>query len=314
MTAPEVGFIGLGIMGGGMTRNLIATGHRIAVWNRTPGKAEPLADAGAVVAADPADLAARCDLVLICVSDTPDVEAVVTGERGLLDGLRPGSLVVDHSTISPAATRRLAALLAARGAGWIDAPVSGGSEGAARGTLSVMAGGDAADLERARPVMEAYAAKIVHVGPVGAGQLVKLVNQVLVVVTGMGVAEALLFAQGAGLDLPATLEAVKDGAAASWMLSNRGPQMIARDWRPGFTIDLQEKDLRLVMEAADELGVPLPATALVFQLYRALQQRGLGAEGNHALVKALEALSGIEVGGPRAEASGPGTAEPSAPV
>lgn len=299
MTEPEVGFIGLGIMGGGMARNLLAKGHPTVVWNRTAERTRPFAASGAAVAAGPADLAARCGVVLLCVSDTPDVEAVVTGDGGVLDGLRPGSVVVDHSTISPAATRRLAALVAERGAAWIDAPVSGGSEGAARGTLSVMAGGDADVLARVRPVMEAYATKIVHVGPVGAGQLVKLVNQVLVVVTGLGVAEALLLAEGAGLDLTATLEAVKDGAAASWMLANRGPQMIARDWRPGFTIDLQEKDLRLVMEAADELGVPLPATALVFQLYRALQQRGLGAEGNHALVKALEALSGIEVGGGR---------------
>ena len=144
--------------------------------------------------------------------------------------------------------------------------------------------------------MEAYGKTITHVGGQGAGQMVKLVNQILVVVAGWAVGEALLFAQGAGLDLTRTLEAVEGGGAGSWMLSNRGPQMIARDWRPGFTIDLQQKDLRLVLDAADEIGVPTPATALVFQMYRALQYQGIGAEGNHALVKALEQMAGITVG------------------
>jgi 3-hydroxyisobutyrate dehydrogenase len=177
----------------------------------------------------------------------------------------------------------------------VDAPVSGGSEGAERGTLAIMAGGDAADIVRARPVMEAYGKSITHVGPVGSGQMVKQVNQVLVVINGLAVSEALLLAKAGGLDLDATIEAVKGGGAGSWMLANRGPQIVDRDWRPGFTIDLQQKDLRLVLESADELAVPLPATSLVFQLYRALQRRGLGAEGNHALVKALEELAGLEV-------------------
>jgi 3-hydroxyisobutyrate dehydrogenase len=233
---------------------------------------------------------------MVCVSDTPDVEQVVLGPGGLLDGLTPGSLVVDHSTISPRATRALADAVAAKGAHWLDAPVSGGSEGAARGTLSIMVGGDPADLERARPYLEAYGTAVTHVGPTGAGQMAKLVNQILVVVTQQGVGEALLLAQAGGLDLGRTIDAVKGGAAGSWMLANRGPQMARRDWRPGFTIDLQQKDLRLVLEAADELGVPLPGTALVFQLYRALQQQGLGAEGNHALVKALEQIAGITLG------------------
>jgi len=159
-----------------------------------------------------------------------------------------------------------------------------------------MVGGDPRQLERARPYLEAYGRTITHVGPTGAGQMAKLVNQILVVVTQQGVGEALLLAQAGGLDLGRTIDAVKGGAAGSWMLANRGPQMARRDWRPGFTIDLQQKDLRLVLEAADELGVPLPGTALVFQLYRALQQRGLGAEGNHALVKALEEVCGITLG------------------
>jgi len=157
-----------------------------------------------------------------------------------------------------------------------------------------MVGGERAQLDRARPYLEAYSAVITHVGPVGAGQLVKLVNQILVVGNQLASSEALLFAEAAGLDLTDTLNAVKGGAAGSWMLTNRGPQMIEGDWRPGFTIDLQQKDLRLVLAAADELGVPLPGTALIFQLYRALQRMGLGEEGNHALIKALQMMAGID--------------------
>jgi 3-hydroxyisobutyrate dehydrogenase len=184
----------------------------------------------------------------------------------------------------------------ALGAHWLDAPISGGSEGAAKGTLSIMVGGDAAQLERAMPYLKVMGKTITHVGEQGAGQKVKLVNQILVVGTQLAVSEALMFAQAGGLDLEKTLEAVKGGAAGSWMLSNRGPQMIARDWRPGFTIDLQQKDLRLVLEAADQLGMPAIGTSLVFNLYRTLQAQGLGAEGNHALVKALEKMTGVELG------------------
>lgn len=295
--APVAGYVGLGIMGAGMARNLLRAGLRVVVWNRTASRAEALEPAGAEVAGSPAEVARRSDIVMICVSDTPDVREVIEGPDGLLEGLDEGMLVVDHSTISPAVTRDLADAVAGRGAAWLDAPVSGGSEGAERGTLSIMVGGEAGDLDRARPLLEAYGSTITHVGPVGSGQMVKLVNQVLVVVTQLAVSEGLLLAEAGGLDLDATLGAVTGGAAGSWMLANRGPQMVRRDWRPGFTIDLQEKDLRLVLEAADELGVPLPGTALVFQLYRALQSRGLGSDGNHALVKALEEMCGIEVGG-----------------
>lgn len=293
---PVAGYIGLGIMGAGMARNLLRAGHRVVVWNRTASRSEALGPDGAEIAESPAEVARRSDVVMICVSDTPDVREIVEGPDGLLEGLGEGMLVIDHSTISPAVTRELAEVVGGRGAAWLDAPVSGGSEGAERGTLSIMVGGEAADLEQARPLLEAYGSTITHVGPVGSGQMVKLVNQVLVVVTQLAVSEGLLLAEAGGLDLDATLGAVTGGAAGSWMLANRGPQMIERDWRPGFTIDLQQKDLRLVLESADELGVPLPGTALVFQLYRALQQRGLGSDGNHALVKALEEMCGIEVG------------------
>jgi 3-hydroxyisobutyrate dehydrogenase len=298
MMTEGVGFIGLGIMGSGMSRNLVSAGFDLTVWNRTPAKAQPLAAAGARVAASPADVARGCGVVFVCVSDTPDVEQVVLGDQGIVEGAAPGCLIIDMSTISPSATRSVAARLAERDVRFLDAPVSGGSEGAARGTLSIMVGGDAADLDRARPYLAAIGSTITHVGPVGAGQTCKLVNQVLVVVTMLGVAEALLLAQAGGLNLERAIQAVEGGAAGSWMLSNRGTQAIARDWRPGFSIDLQQKDLRLVLETADALGVPLLATSNVFQLYRTLQAAGLGHEGNHALVKALERLSGKTLGTP----------------
>ena len=292
----RIGFIGLGIMGAGMASNLIDKGYDVVVWNRTASRMDPLVTAGATAATSPSEVGRLCPIVMICVSDTPDVEAVLHSDSGLSTGLSAGSLVIDHSTISPGATVGFAEEVASLGGSWIDAPVSGGAEGAAKGTLSIMVGGSEADVERARPYMEAFGATITHVGPVGSGQQVKIVNQILVVVTQLAVSEALLFAQAAGLDLEATLDAVKGGAAGSWMLANRGPQMIERDWRPGFTIDLQQKDLRLALEAADAVGSPIPGTALVFQLYRALQNEGLGGEGNHALVKTLEKMSGIEVG------------------
>ncbi len=300
---PErIGFIGLGIMGRGMAANILRAGFELRVWNRTRRRMEPLTAQGAIAADSPADLAANSDIIITCVSDTPDVEAVLLGEHGVIHGARPGALVIDMSTISPQATRAIAERLKERGVQMLDAPVSGGSEGAERGTLSIMVGGDAEQLARARPVLEAMGKTITHVGGQGDGQMVKLVNQILVVGNALAMSEALLFAQAGGLDLEKTLNAVAGGAAGSWMLSNRGPQIIRRDWRPGFTIDLQQKDLRLALEAADQLGVPALATSMVFNLYRALQQAGLGSEGNHALIKALERLSGIEVGSKRREA------------
>lgn len=291
----NVGFIGLGIMGQGMAANLLRAGFPLTVWNRTAAKMEPLVAAGAQPAASPADLASRSTIVVLCVSDTPDVEAVLLGPDGVLAGAQPGSLVVDCSTISPEATRRLAQILAAQGIGMLDAPVSGGSEGAARGTLSIMVGGNEADFRRALPVLQAMGKQITHVGDHGAGQTVKLMNQILVVGHALAMSEAFLFGQAHGVDLEKALTALTAGAAGSWMLSHRGPQILRRDWRPGFTIDLQQKDLRLVLAAADATGVPVPATALIFQLYRTLQARGLGGEGNHALIKALEHLAGFEV-------------------
>jgi 3-hydroxyisobutyrate dehydrogenase len=223
------------------------------------------------------------------------VEAVILGENGVIHGARPGSLVVDHSTISPQATKMLATALAEQGVAMLDAPVSGGSEGAAKGALSIMVGGAPADFARALPVFQAMGKAITHVGPNGAGQTVKLVNQVLVVGNCLAMCEALMFAQAGDVDLEKTFNAISQGAAGSWMFTNRAPQIMRRDWRPGFTVDLQQKDLRLVLNAADDFGVPLPGTSLIFQFYRTLQAQGLGSEGNHALVKALEHLAGFAI-------------------
>lgn len=292
----QIGFIGLGIMGRGMTNNLLKAGHKVMVWNRTAARMDEFAAAGAQTASSPAELAAQCDVILICVSDTPDVEEVLFGENGVSAGVKSGALVVDHSTISPQKTVEMAKRLNTQGVAYLDAPVSGGSEGAKNGTLSIMVGGEAVDFERAMPILQAYGKTITHVGAQGAGQMAKLVNQILVVVNQLAASEALLFAQAGGLDLAKTIDAVKGGAAGSWMLANRGPQMIVRDFRPGFTIDLQQKDLRLVLEAADEMGIPLIATSMVFQMYRTLQAQGLGGDGNHGLVKALEKMMNVELG------------------
>ncbi|MGB9737520.1 NAD(P)-dependent oxidoreductase [Chloroflexus sp.] len=294
----RIGFIGLGIMGRGMAANILRAGFPLTVWNRTPERADEFVAAGAQLATSPADLAARSDIVISCVSDTPDVEAVLFGPQGAVEGARAGMLMIDMSTISPQGAQQFAARLAERGIGFLDAPVSGGSEGAARGTLSIMVGGPADLVERAMPVFQAMGKTITHVGGHGAGQTVKLVNQILVVGTMLAISEAFVFAQASGVDLEKALTAVSGGAAGSWMLSNRGPQVIRRDWRPGFTIDLQQKDLRLVLAAADAVGAPMLVTSTVFHLYRTLQAAGLGHEGNHALIKALERLTGIEVGHP----------------
>ena len=293
----RVGFVGLGIMGTGMARNLLRAGFAVRVWNRTASRMQPLVDEGAAAANSPADAARESEVTIVCVSDTPDVEAVILGDDGVIHGASPDSLVIDTSTISPDATRSIASALAARGIRMLDAPISGGSEGAARGTLSIMIGGAAEDVERAMPLFEAMGKTITHVGDQGAGQMAKLVNQVLVVGNTLAMCEALLLAQAGGIDLQKVIAAVSPGAGGSWMFINRAPQIIARDWRPGFTIDLQQKDVRLVLQAADQLGVPLPSTSQIFQMYRTLQSRGLGAEGNHALIKAFEHLAGLEIGG-----------------
>jgi 3-hydroxyisobutyrate dehydrogenase-like beta-hydroxyacid dehydrogenase len=289
----SVGFIGLGIMGRGMAANLLRAGRAITVYNRTAERAAPFADQGAVVARTPRSVGEGSDLVFICVSDTRDVEEVIFGSDGLAEGLKPGSLVVDTSTVSPTATTGWADQLRERGIGFLDAPISGGSEGAQQGTLSIMVGGAEQDFTRALPHLQRMGSTITHVGPVGHGQVTKLVNQILVVSNMLGVAEALMFAQASGLDLGKAVAAVEGGAGGSWMLSKRAPQVIDDDWSPGFRVDLQQKDLRLVLEAANELQMPMLATSLISQLYQPLLREGRAGDGNHALADTVARLAGL---------------------
>lgn len=295
-TGLRVGFVGLGIMGAPMLRNLLRAGFEVVAWNRSPGRLVTAVADGASRGASPADVAARSDIVITCVTASADVETVMLGVGGVAEGVRPDSVVIDMSTIAPEVTRRVGAALEAQGASLLDAPVSGGEQGAIAGTLSIMVGGSAEALERARPVLEAMGRTITHCGPSGAGQTVKLCNQIAVVLNNLAMAEALVFCSKSGVDPSVMLAAITQGAAGSWQLSNLGPRVVARDFAPGFKVALQQKDLRLALEAAHQLQLPLPGTALVHQLFAAVEAAHGGEIGTQALVRALEALSGVEVG------------------
>lgn len=283
----KLSFAGMGIMGSPMSRNLLRAGHEVTVWNRTPDKCEPARAEGAAVAPSLPDLARSAEVVLICVSDTPDVEAVLFGEGGLAEGLSAGQVVVDMSTISPQATEDFAGRLADMGVEMLDAPVSGGEAGAVNATLTIMCGGKPEVFERVRPAFEAMGKNIVHCGPQGSGQRVKAVNQVICALNILAVSEGLLFAQRMGLDVEMVHEVVSSGAAASWMLSQLGPKMIAGDWAPGFMIRLQAKDLRIASAAMDAAGGVLEGTALATRLFNEAAEESLGGEGTQALVKLL---------------------------
>jgi 3-hydroxyisobutyrate dehydrogenase len=291
----RVGFIGLGIMGMPMAHNLIKAGFGVVVYNRTASKTERIVSEGARKADSPRELASEASVVITIVSDTPDVESVILGENGVIEGIKPDSVVIDMSTISPQATLGIAARLGEKGVHMLDAPVSGGEQGAINGALSIMVGGDAEVLKRCQPIFEAMGKNIIHVGSNSMGQTVKLMNQILVAGTLNAVVEALVFAQKSGVDLEKAISAVEGGAAGSWQLTNMAPRIIRRDFDPGFMINLMQKDLNLVMETAGELGVPLLATTFVQQMFYSLQSAGEGKSGTQALVKAMERLTGVEV-------------------
>jgi 3-hydroxyisobutyrate dehydrogenase len=291
----HIGFIGLGIMGKPMARNLLKAGYPLTVWNRSQPSIDELARDGASPGSSPEDVARQSDVVITMVTDSPDVEKVAIGPRGIIEGARPGLVHIDMSTISPAVTRRIAARLAEKGIEMLDAPVSGGDTGAQAGTLSIMVGGKDEVFERCRPIFEVLGRTIVYCGPSGAGQTVKLCNQIVVALNNLAMCEALLFATKAGVDTRRMLEAVGAGAASSWALLNLAPRILARDFRPGFKVAHQQKDLRLALETAEQQAIPLPGTSLVHQLFAAVEAEGLGAEGTQALVKALEKLAGAEV-------------------
>jgi 2-hydroxy-3-oxopropionate reductase len=293
----RIGFIGLGIMGRPMALNLRKAGYELTVYNRTPGKTEELEAAGAEVAASPRAAAAEAEVIIAIVTDTPDVEAVLFGPDGVAEGASAGSVFIDMSTISPDATRDFAARLAEQGVDYLDAPVSGGDVGAVAGTLSIMVGGEAAVVERCRPVFEAMGRRITHVGPVGAGQTVKACNQILCAGHMMAMCEALTLAASAGLNLDTLLEAVTGGAANSWALEHLGPKIAHGDLDPGFMVDLLQKDLNIVMNAAKEATLPLPGTATAVQLFRAAQAAGHGRLGTQAMITAYEQIAGRRVQG-----------------
>lgn len=295
MADTTVGFIGTGLMGLPMARNLMKAGFRLRVFTRTKSRAEPLLQEGALWTDSPGEAAEGAEFVITMVSDTPDVREVLLGEKGVAFRAAPGTVVIDMSTISPSATRQMAADLAARGIHMLDAPVSGGVKGAIEGTLSIMVGGREDVLERARPVLEAMGSRIVHCGPNGSGQMTKLCNQIAVANHMVAAAEALVLARKAGLDPHAMIQAIGAGAAGSWVINVLGPKMVDHDFAPGFMIKLLQKDLRLVMDAASELGTPLPGTALAHQLYAALEAEGRGDDGTQALIRVFERLAGLEV-------------------
>jgi 3-hydroxyisobutyrate dehydrogenase len=294
MDAKErVGFAGLGTMGAAMAANLARAGFPLTVWNRTPGRAAALVELGATEAATPAALAASSDVVVTCVRDSPDVEAVVFGPDGLAEGFRPGSLLVDCSTISPVAARDLAERLEDGGVRMVDAPVSGGSEGAVNGTLTIMVGGEAADLERARPVLDAMGKTITHLGPIGAGQVTKAVNQVILAGTYLGVAEGIVLALKSGVDPQQVVAALMGGAAGSWVLQNRSGRMIDDDYPLGFKLELHRKDLAIALDLARDAGATLPVAALAATFEDGLIGQGHGEDDNSALARVVRQLSGL---------------------
>jgi 3-hydroxyisobutyrate dehydrogenase len=281
-------------MGGAMAANAARAGLEVSTWNRTPGRAPELADLGITAASTPAELAAASDIVITMVSDTPDVEAVLFGAGGVAAGARPGTLVVDMSTISPSATRDFASRLANQDVAMLDAPVSGGSEGAKKGTLSIFVGGDAADLERARPVLQSLGTTITHVGPIGAGQAVKAVNQVILAGTYLGVAEGIVLALKSGLDVDQVVGALSGGAAQSWVLTNRSGRMKDNDYPLGFKVALHRKDLGIALGLARELGASLPISALCEAIEAGLMGQGHADDDMSAVARSIRALSGLE--------------------
>ena len=289
----RVGFVGLGTMGGAMAANVARAGFEVTAWNRTPGRAAELGELGVRLAGSPAEVAAASEILVTIVSDTPDVEAVLFGEAGVASGAPRGSLVVDMSTISPSATRAFAARLASGGVAMLDAPVSGGSEGAKKGSLSIFVGGDPADLERVRPVLAAMGTTITHVGPIGAGQAVKAVNQVILAGAYLGVAEGIVLAIKAGLDVEQVVAALSGGAAQSWVLSNRSGRMLENDYPLGFKVALHRKDLGIALQLARETGASLPISALCEQIEAGLIGKGHGDDDVSAVARAIRELSGL---------------------
>ena len=290
MAGEKIGFIGTGIMGEPMVRNLLKAGYHVTVHNRTKSKTEKLLSEGAVWAENPAGAAYDSDIVITCVTDTTDVQSVLLGKGGVIESARLGLICIDMSTISPAATKEMCDTLAAKGVTFLDAPVSGGQIGAIEKKLSIMVGGDKKAFDKVRHILEAMGRTITYCGGSGCGQMTKLVNQVMAIHTIMSIAEGFAFAEKAGLDLQTTLDVTSAGAAGSHSLKALGPKILAGDFKPAFMVDLQLKDLRLVMEYAEQLKQPLPGTALAKELLSVLKAQGRGRDGTQALVDVIRSL------------------------
>lgn len=284
---PSIGFVGLGSMGAPMVRNLLRHGHAVTVWARRPEAMTPLLDVGAEGAASPSDVAARTDMTITMVTDTRAVEDVILGDQGIVRGARRGAMVIDHSTIAPDASRRIAAELAARDIDMLDAPVSGGTAAAKAGALTIMVGGPEAALQRAEPILSSYAKVIVHIGPNGAGQVAKACNQICTVVNQLAAAEAMLLAERAGVDPRRVKDALMGGFAASRMLDLQAPKMIARNFDGQIESRLHHKDMLIVLEMARNLGIELPASRVAAEVLIALQERGGARQDSAAIFNVL---------------------------
>ena len=293
----RVGFIGLGLMGKPMARNLMKAGYPLTVHNRSRGPVDELAAEGATPATSPKEVAGQVDVVITCLPDSPDVEQVVLGPNGIVEGGRPGLTVIDMSTIAPATAVRIADELAQHGMRWLDAPVSGGDIGAQQGTLSIMVGGDEAVFNDCLDLFQAMGKNIVHVGGNGAGQVAKACNQIVVAGTMAAMGEALVLAAKAGADVARVVEAIRGGAARCWALEVRAPQILRRDLKPGFKAHMQYKDLNIVLDAGKTYQVPLPVTGTVRELYTAMMAAGRGELDTSAVVTVLEDLAHVQVRG-----------------
>ena len=288
-----IGFIGLGIMGRPMAKNLIKAGHSLVVHSRSRPPVEDVVAAGAKAAANAREVAAQSDVVITMLPNSPDVELVTLGRNGIIEGARSGQTFVDMSTISPIVSKKVGAALAEKGVKMLDAPVSGGEQGAINAALSIMVGGDKAVFDAVMPIFQAMGKTITHLGPLGAGGFTKLANQIIVAVNLTALAEALTLAKKAGLDRDLTLTALAGGLAGSKCLEQKRANYVAGSYQPGFKVDLHYKDLGLIMESARELGVPVPATAVVQELFSTLRVRGGGSLDHSGIITLLESLAGV---------------------
>ena len=290
----DIGFIGLGLMGRPMAINVARGGHTLHIWARRTASLEPFAQFGAHAHVSPAEVARHADIVFTMVADAPDVEQVCLGEGGIVESGKRGLVVSDSSTIAPAAARGMAARLAEHGMHFLDAPVSGGEVGAINAALSFMVGGEEAAFAKAKPFYELMGKSVTLVGAAGAGQVTKACNQTVVAMTMLAVAEALTFAKKSGVDGAKVREALLGGFAASRILEHHGKKMLERNWKPGFKAWMQQKDLRIVLQSAHDLGLALPGAAVASQLFNAMVGSGLGEEDNMAVIKLIERLAGLE--------------------